>query len=243
MEPHLLYFEPRPKRLHRQPAAQRAAGRADALLPARVEAAAPALARDDHPPRAPAGPPARRAPLLHPGGRAHLARRPRLRAGRRSRSTSRRGASASATRSAGRGRRLRRHARRPTGRPAPRRLAPPSPRASTWGSSGRRSPPRSRISPSEVCARLGAPRRFAPGDVPLVEGTYVGEAYGRPSEAGNAALERLARGRGDPARPGLHGQGLRRSARGARALRTGRAGRLSPHGRAARLSSPEAPRT
>ena len=49
---------------------------------------------------------------------------------------------------------------------------------------------------TEVCARLGEPHAFAPGDVPLVEGTYVGEAYGRPSEAGNAALERLARAEG-----------------------------------------------
>jgi len=49
---------------------------------------------------------------------------------------------------------------------------------------------------TEVCERLGEPLAFAPGDVPLVEGTYVGEAYGRPSEAGNAALERLARHEG-----------------------------------------------
>jgi 1-aminocyclopropane-1-carboxylate deaminase/D-cysteine desulfhydrase-like pyridoxal-dependent ACC family enzyme len=48
----------------------------------------------------------------------------------------------------------------------------------------------------EVCARLGAAQAFAPRDVPLVERTYVGEAYGRPSEAGNAALERLARAEG-----------------------------------------------
>ena len=45
---------------------------------------------------------------------------------------------------------------------------------------------------SEVCTRLEEPNDFAPADVPLVEGTWVGEAYGRPSEAGNAALERLA---------------------------------------------------
>ena len=48
----------------------------------------------------------------------------------------------------------------------------------------------------EVCERLGEPLAFAPGDVPLVGGTYVGEAYGRPSDAGNAALERLARAEG-----------------------------------------------
>jgi len=46
---------------------------------------------------------------------------------------------------------------------------------------------------SEVCEHLGDPLTFAPADVPLVEGTYVGKAYGRPSEAGSAALERLAR--------------------------------------------------
>jgi L-cysteate sulfo-lyase len=49
---------------------------------------------------------------------------------------------------------------------------------------------------SEVCARLGEPLTFAPADVPLVEATYVGEAYGQPSVAGNAALERLARAEG-----------------------------------------------
>jgi D-cysteine desulfhydrase family pyridoxal phosphate-dependent enzyme len=49
---------------------------------------------------------------------------------------------------------------------------------------------------SEVCERLGEAQRFAAADVPLVESTYVGEAYGRPSEAGDDALERLARGEG-----------------------------------------------
>jgi D-cysteine desulfhydrase family pyridoxal phosphate-dependent enzyme len=49
---------------------------------------------------------------------------------------------------------------------------------------------------SEVCARLGEPRGFAPSDVPLVEGTYVGEAYGRASPAGDDALQRLARTEG-----------------------------------------------
>jgi L-cysteate sulfo-lyase len=45
----------------------------------------------------------------------------------------------------------------------------------------------------EVSARLGEPLGFAAADVPLVESTYVGKVYGRPSEAGRAALERLAR--------------------------------------------------
>ena len=49
---------------------------------------------------------------------------------------------------------------------------------------------------SEVCERLGEALAFAPRDVPLVEHTYVGEAYGRSCEAGNAALERLARAEG-----------------------------------------------
>jgi 1-aminocyclopropane-1-carboxylate deaminase/D-cysteine desulfhydrase-like pyridoxal-dependent ACC family enzyme len=49
---------------------------------------------------------------------------------------------------------------------------------------------------TEVCAHLGESHVFAPGDVPLVEATYVGDAYGRPSEAGQAALERLARAEG-----------------------------------------------
>ncbi|HXK10085.1 MAG TPA: pyridoxal-phosphate dependent enzyme [Vicinamibacteria bacterium] len=49
---------------------------------------------------------------------------------------------------------------------------------------------------SEVSARLGEPLPFEPADVPLVEGTYAGHAYGRPSEPGDAALERLARAEG-----------------------------------------------
>jgi D-cysteine desulfhydrase len=49
---------------------------------------------------------------------------------------------------------------------------------------------------TEVCAHLGEPQAFAPADVPLVEATYVGAAYGQPSEAGRAALERLARAEG-----------------------------------------------
>ena len=49
---------------------------------------------------------------------------------------------------------------------------------------------------TEVCAHLGEPHTFAPADVPLVEGTYVGEAYGQGSETGRSALERLARAEG-----------------------------------------------
>jgi len=49
---------------------------------------------------------------------------------------------------------------------------------------------------AEICARLGEPHHFAPGHVPLIEGTYVGRAYACPSEPGNAALKRLARTEG-----------------------------------------------
>jgi D-cysteine desulfhydrase family pyridoxal phosphate-dependent enzyme len=45
---------------------------------------------------------------------------------------------------------------------------------------------------SETCARLGTPVDFAPERVPLIEETYVGEAYGTPSEEGVAAIHRLA---------------------------------------------------
>lgn len=48
----------------------------------------------------------------------------------------------------------------------------------------------------EASARLGEPITFSAAEVPLVEATYVGKAYGRPSEAGRAALERLARAEG-----------------------------------------------
>jgi L-cysteate sulfo-lyase len=44
----------------------------------------------------------------------------------------------------------------------------------------------------EVCAFLDEPRSFDPGQIPLVEERYVGEAYGRPSPEGNAALRCLA---------------------------------------------------
>jgi D-cysteine desulfhydrase len=44
----------------------------------------------------------------------------------------------------------------------------------------------------ETCAHLGSPVDFAPERVPLIEETYVGEAYGTPSEEGVAAIRRLA---------------------------------------------------
>jgi 1-aminocyclopropane-1-carboxylate deaminase/D-cysteine desulfhydrase-like pyridoxal-dependent ACC family enzyme len=49
---------------------------------------------------------------------------------------------------------------------------------------------------SAVCAHLGEPCAFSPQDVPLVEATYVGEAYGRASDAGQTALARLLRAEG-----------------------------------------------
>jgi D-cysteine desulfhydrase len=45
---------------------------------------------------------------------------------------------------------------------------------------------------SETCAHLGSPVDFAPERVPLIEETYVGEAYGTPSEDGVTAIRRLA---------------------------------------------------
>jgi D-cysteine desulfhydrase family pyridoxal phosphate-dependent enzyme len=44
----------------------------------------------------------------------------------------------------------------------------------------------------ETCAHLGTPVDFAPECVPLIEETYVGEAYGVPSKKGVAAIRRLA---------------------------------------------------
>ena len=48
----------------------------------------------------------------------------------------------------------------------------------------------------ELCGQLGEPRRFSPAQVPLIEGTYVGERYGVPSATGNAAIRRLAQTEG-----------------------------------------------
>jgi 1-aminocyclopropane-1-carboxylate deaminase/D-cysteine desulfhydrase-like pyridoxal-dependent ACC family enzyme len=44
----------------------------------------------------------------------------------------------------------------------------------------------------EVCERLGRPIGFAADAVPLLERTYVGRRYGTPTEAGLAAIRRLA---------------------------------------------------
>ena len=63
----------------------------------------------------------------------------------------------------------------------------------------------------ELCRRLGEPRHFTPDQVPLIEGTYVGGRYGVPSEAGDAAIRRLARAEGillDPVYTGKAFAGL-----------------------------------
>jgi len=49
---------------------------------------------------------------------------------------------------------------------------------------------------TEVCAHLGAKRVFQPGEIPLLEGTYAGPKYGIPSPGGQAAILRLARTEG-----------------------------------------------
>ncbi len=46
---------------------------------------------------------------------------------------------------------------------------------------------------SEVCALAGQQRRFAAADVPLIERTYVGEAYARPTTGGLEAMRLAAR--------------------------------------------------
>lgn len=49
---------------------------------------------------------------------------------------------------------------------------------------------------TEICTRLGEPHRFTPNQVPLIEGTYVGDRYGIPSAEGQSALKRLVRTEG-----------------------------------------------
>lgn len=63
----------------------------------------------------------------------------------------------------------------------------------------------------EICSLLGEQRIFAPADVPLVENRYVGQAYGVPSPEGNAAIHRLAQTQGlilDPVYTGKAMAGL-----------------------------------
>lgn len=45
---------------------------------------------------------------------------------------------------------------------------------------------------TEACARAGAPRQFSPGEVPLVEDAYVGEAYAAPTREAEEAIVRAA---------------------------------------------------
>ena len=69
---------------------------------------------------------------------------------------------------------------------------------------------------SETCSRLGRPHTFHPEDVPLVEGTYVGERYAVPSAEGNEAIRLLAQSEGillDPVYTGKAFAGLMDMAR------------------------------
>jgi 1-aminocyclopropane-1-carboxylate deaminase/D-cysteine desulfhydrase-like pyridoxal-dependent ACC family enzyme len=49
---------------------------------------------------------------------------------------------------------------------------------------------------SDLCAALGEPHEFAPGDLELIEGTYVGAGYAQESAAGAEALRLAARTEG-----------------------------------------------
>jgi D-cysteine desulfhydrase family pyridoxal phosphate-dependent enzyme len=44
----------------------------------------------------------------------------------------------------------------------------------------------------EICRRLGAKRVFKPGEIPLLEAIYAGPKYGVPSQACQEAIQRLA---------------------------------------------------
>jgi D-cysteine desulfhydrase len=49
---------------------------------------------------------------------------------------------------------------------------------------------------SAICALLGAPHHFSPQDVPLIERTYVGPAYARPTPESTEAIRLVARNEG-----------------------------------------------
>ena len=49
---------------------------------------------------------------------------------------------------------------------------------------------------TEICTRLGEPHTFNSEQVPLIEEMYVGGKYGAPSAEGQSALKRLARAEG-----------------------------------------------
>jgi L-cysteate sulfo-lyase len=48
----------------------------------------------------------------------------------------------------------------------------------------------------EICSRLGARHTFVPGEIPLLERTYAAPKYGIPSDACREAIRRLARTEG-----------------------------------------------
>lgn len=48
----------------------------------------------------------------------------------------------------------------------------------------------------EICRRLGAKRVFKPGEIPLLEAIYVGPKYGVPTSSGQDAIQRIARTEG-----------------------------------------------
>jgi D-cysteine desulfhydrase family pyridoxal phosphate-dependent enzyme len=48
----------------------------------------------------------------------------------------------------------------------------------------------------EICRRVGAKRVFKPGEIPLLEAIYAGPKYGVPSQSGQDAIQRLARTEG-----------------------------------------------
>jgi 1-aminocyclopropane-1-carboxylate deaminase/D-cysteine desulfhydrase-like pyridoxal-dependent ACC family enzyme len=64
---------------------------------------------------------------------------------------------------------------------------------------------------SELCALLDQPHTFTPGDIPLIENTYVGPRYAVPNEQCLAAIRRLAQSEGvilDPVYTGKAFAGL-----------------------------------
>jgi D-cysteine desulfhydrase family pyridoxal phosphate-dependent enzyme len=64
---------------------------------------------------------------------------------------------------------------------------------------------------SLLCLRLNQPHTFAPGDVPLIEGAYVGARYAVPTKQGQAAIRCLAQTEGvilDPVYTGKAFAGL-----------------------------------
>jgi len=64
---------------------------------------------------------------------------------------------------------------------------------------------------SEICNQLDQPYHFRPTEVPLIEGTYVGEGYAIPTSGCQEAIRRLARAEGvllDPVYTGKAFAGL-----------------------------------